>query len=101
MAGFLPNGIQAQISGLVTEVPNSKDNAIWYKVQVVINEVFWQVERRYSDFEGLNKKLIESQGILQCSMLRSFCIEFCLMTSLIHSISARQCGPSTEKVYWK
>ncbi len=62
MACFLQDGINAYISGLVTDIHNTKDTAIWYKIQVSIKDVFWHVERRYSDFEVLNRKLVESQG---------------------------------------
>lgn len=64
MACFLLDEINAHISGLVSDIHNTKDTAIWYKIQVVIKEVFWTVERRYSDFEALHRKLVESQGKL-------------------------------------
>jgi hypothetical protein len=63
MACIIPDGIHAQISGLVTDVSNSKDNPIWYKIQVSVKDVFWHVERRYSDFEALHKKLVDLQGV--------------------------------------
>jgi len=64
MACILPDGIHAQISGLVTDVNNTKDSAIWYKIQVAVKDIVWYVERRYSDFEALHKKLLEIQGIV-------------------------------------
>ncbi|OXA53215.1 nischarin [Folsomia candida] len=62
MACFV-QGITAYISGLVTDIHNTKDTAIWYKIQVVVKDVFWHVDRRYSDFEALHRKLVETQGI--------------------------------------
>ena len=62
MACILNDTLAAHISGLVTDVHNTKDNAIWYKIQVEIKSIWWHVERRYSDFEALHKKLVDSQG---------------------------------------
>ncbi|ODM97407.1 Nischarin [Orchesella cincta] len=62
MACLYGNSIKAHISGLVSDI-NNKDGAIWYKIQVEILDMYWFVERRYSDFEALNKKLVDSQGI--------------------------------------
>lgn len=68
MACLYKNSIKAHISGFASDVHNNKDGAIWYKVQVEINEVYWFAERRYSDFEALNKKLVDTQGMPQFSI---------------------------------
>jgi len=47
-------------SGFLTDI---KENAICYRIQVETKEfISWTVERRYSDFEALHKKLVDSQG---------------------------------------
>jgi len=62
MACITEDPINAYICGLATDLPNDKDNAVWYKIQVEMKDICWNLEKRFRDFEALNKKLIETQG---------------------------------------
>lgn len=71
MSCIYKNNVKAQISGFALDTPNTKDGVIWYKIQVEINDSYWVIDRRYSDFEALHKKLVDLQGIKLAGKLLS------------------------------
>ncbi|KAL3289658.1 hypothetical protein HHI36_023066 [Cryptolaemus montrouzieri] len=73
--------LKSQETNVKIPTTQERDGVVFYKIQVFIGEISWNIPHRYNDFFELHSKLVSDHGVAKDilpskKLIRSKCPEF-------------------------